>query len=172
MGGRDVGIGGGAMDRTSGHKPNPVIDWAATLTAIVAVPTPDTTTVSTTAPTHSPSATTAHQQTHGSLDLSSNRFEFEEDLVGLAEWPILSKVALHGNPVATKHRGLPPMLDRVLVAHRQAGLYSVSWFSVLLFSAARAAIPRTTPTRTHTHMSHSISPCSFRSQRGARLRLE
>ncbi|KAF6770573.1 hypothetical protein AHF37_11269, partial [Paragonimus kellicotti] len=68
------------------------------------------------------------------LDLSHNQICYEEHLLPVAVWPQLKEVVIHNNPVITRHSGMPPLLDRLLVRRLAINLRrspdATSWFDV------------------------------------------
>lgn len=49
------------------------------------------------------------------INLSNNLIQEEDDLIGLASWPMLNEIILHDNPIVTKHVGYPPLLKKFLI---------------------------------------------------------
>lgn len=49
------------------------------------------------------------------LNLAHNEIAYEENLLAVAAWPMLTKLDIHDNPLTTRHSGPPPLLKRYLV---------------------------------------------------------
>ncbi|TPP57716.1 hypothetical protein FGIG_04143 [Fasciola gigantica] len=88
------------------------------------------------------------------LDLSYNLIMYEQHILPVAVWPQLRELVVHNNPVVSRHSGVPPLLQQLLVERLHLNVrrtvQAVSWFNdqgQLIYPAERKSGSNTKETR-------------------------